>query len=329
MTTEDWVKVDPADLPPLPLPDAVSTSSGDVPASFDSDRDDAASPSPEDDLHHPLSSDQLVPLGETAASASAIEILNPHEESVQIDADVDPVKRRQQLEHHLRNNPIDRDAFLELALLYRNDDKPGEAGRVLKRGLEVFPDDPKMQWDAEEAVLARSLQILREASELAKRFATPAAEHERGRAATDWAQRRIEVCRSRLARDPSLVQLNVILGEAYYDVEKYADAIEVLNRVTDHPRFSPVAYLLIGKCEAARGRFLESMSAFRGASMRRAIVAPPAVRTQALTALIETADRLGTPATKAIYESALASIRQTDPAPKPAPESTSESAATN
>jgi tetratricopeptide (TPR) repeat protein len=216
------------------------------------------------------------------------------------------LERRQELETKLRSNPTDLEAFLELAAIYRHADRPVESKRVLKQALEIFPKDQKLRWEYEEAVLARSLQQLREVGDLATRLKTPEAERELKRAQQDWALRRIEVCRARMERDSSLVHLNLPLGEAYFDAEQYDDAVEVLRRITDRDDLSAVAYLIIGKSLLAESKDVEAMAALRACGTRRSVVAPARIRVVALRLLCDTAHRLGTGITLDRYRAALA-----------------------
>ena len=126
------------------------------------------------------------------------------------------MERRQELEQRLKASPTDRDAYLELAAIYRSEDRPQDAKRTLQQAIQIFPDDEKLLWELEEATLARSLQQFREVSDLASRLKTSEADRELKRSRHDWACRRIDVCRARLKRDPSKRQLRVVLGEAMY-----------------------------------------------------------------------------------------------------------------
>ena len=219
--------------------------------------------------------------------------------------------RRQSLERTLRNNPTNLDAFNELAAIYRAENRPVEARKVLKQALDVFPDNVDLLFQYEEAILARSLQQLREVADLAKRLDTRETERELDRATRDWALRRIEVCRARLQRDDSSSAMHVQLGEAHFDAEQYDEAMEVLQRVTDRDDVSPMAHLLIGRCQSALGKELDAMASWRRAALRRGVVAPPAVRMAALKHLIDSATRLGLTETLTRYQSALSETQTT------------------
>ena len=107
------------------------------------------------------------------------------------------LQRRQELEQLIRDRAIDVELYLELAALHRAEDRPLEARRLLQQALQLDKDDPRVLWEFEEATLARSLQQYREVSDLAARLNTPEVDRELKRSQTDWANRRLEVCRAR------------------------------------------------------------------------------------------------------------------------------------
>lgn len=107
------------------------------------------------------------------------------------------LERRQELEHHLKSSPTDLDAFMELGRIYRSEDRPLDARRVFQQALQIFPEEQELLWEYEEATLARSLQQLREVTELARRLDTAETERELKRSQNDWACRRMDVCRAR------------------------------------------------------------------------------------------------------------------------------------
>jgi tetratricopeptide (TPR) repeat protein len=220
------------------------------------------------------------------------------------------LERRQELEHHLKSSPTDLDAFMELGRIYRAENRPADARRVFQQALQVFPDEAQLLWEHEEAVLARSLQQLREVTDVAKRLDTAESDRELKRCQNDWACRRMDVCRARLARDPSLTHLRVAMAEAMYDAGLYEGAMEEVKPVLDHDELSPTAYLIQGRCQLETGKEIEAMASLRAAAMRRAVVAPLRVRVAALRLLCETAERLGVTLTLAQYRHHLEKAEQ-------------------
>jgi len=220
------------------------------------------------------------------------------------------LQRRQELEHRLKQNPTDREAFLELGRIYRAEQRPADARRILQQATEIFADDAELIWEREEAALARSLQQLREVIDLTRRLDTPETQRELERSHSDWAARRIEVCRARLQRDASLVHLRIPLAEALYDAGRYDEALETVEPMLENDQHSPAAFLIRGRCSLERKQELEAMAALRAASLRRAVVAPLPTRIAALRFLCETAERLGLTLTLTQYRGFLAQAEQ-------------------
>jgi tetratricopeptide (TPR) repeat protein len=237
------------------------------------------------------------------------------------------LERRQELEQHLRASPTDLDSYLELAAIYRAEDRPIEARRVLQQAIQIFPDDQTLLWEFEEATLARSLQQLREVTELARRLETLETERELKRCQNDWACRRMDVCNARLKRDPSLIHLRVALAEAMFDAELYEPAIDEVEAVLKEDELAPQAHLIRARCQLALGQDVQALSSLRAVSMRRAVVAPPRIRVAALRLLCHTAERLGVEATLKIYRQALLDAEKQLAAQHPRATQTSNAAA--
>ncbi|TWT76514.1 Tetratricopeptide repeat protein [Planctomycetes bacterium CA13] len=218
--------------------------------------------------------------------------------------------RRQELEHHIRSSPTDIEAYRELAEIYREEERPQEAARVLKDAVELFPNESVLLWELEEAKLARSLQQYREFRDLASRLKTSEVERELKRSQDDWAFRRIEVCKARLERDPTMLNLNLVLAEAYHDSDQPEKAIEELTDLVKIDEYSPHAYLLMGRCLLELGKDVEAMSALRAAGTRRAVVSPLPIRVAALRLLCDTAEKLGIEMTLSQYSSQLSAAEK-------------------
>ncbi|WP_230265599.1 tetratricopeptide repeat protein [Stieleria sp. JC731] len=228
----------------------------------------------------------------------------PQQQKVQL-------QRRQELEHKLKANPTDLEGFLELASIYREEQRPLEAKRLLQQAKQIFPDDEQVTWQLEEAVLARSLQQLREVTDLAKRVNSVDADRELERSRSDWAHRRMDVCRARLERDPSQVSYRLVLAEAMFDGELFEEAFENAGRLIELDEFSPAAHFLRARCLLALGKELPAMKELRAVAMRRAVVAPAALRRTSLNLLIELSEKLALPDTCQQYRDQLQRLEQT------------------
>ncbi len=201
------------------------------------------------------------------------------------------LSRRQELEQRIREHALDIDLYLELAALHRAEDRPLEARRLLQQALQLNKDDQRVLWEFEEATLARSLQQFREVSDLAARLHTPEVDRELKRAETDWANRRLEVCRARLTRDPSKHSLRLVIAEALYDLGMYKEAIDELQPCLEVDALSPSANMILGKCLHDLSDDLAALSAFRAVAMRRAVPAPAKIRVTAMRTAVELAQR--------------------------------------
>lgn len=220
------------------------------------------------------------------------------------------LERRQELEHHLKESPTDLQAFFELGRIYRHENRPMDARRIYQQAIQVFPEEKQLIWEYEESVLARSLQQLREVTELAKKLNTAETDRELKRSKNDWACRRMDVCLARLGRDPSLVHLRVALGEAMYDAGMYEGSIDELDFVLENDDLSPAAYLIRARCLLAMGKDVEAMASLRAAALRRSVVAPVRTRIIALRLLCDTAERLGVGLTLSHYRQHLQHAEQ-------------------
>jgi len=202
-----------------------------------------------------------------------------------------PLPRRQQLEQMLRESALDIDLYLELAAIHRAEDRPHEARRLLQQALQVSKDDPRVLWEFEEATLARSLQQYREVNDLATRLHTPEVDREFKRVQVDWANRRLDVCRARLSRDPSKHSLRLVIAEALLDLELYNEAIEEVQPCLDSDALSPAASMIQGKCYSSLGQDIASLAAFRAVALRRTVSATPKVRLAAMRLAVDIARR--------------------------------------
>ncbi|MEO1618261.1 MAG: hypothetical protein AAFV88_20575 [Planctomycetota bacterium] len=236
----------------------------------------------------------------------------PEDESGEDDESRAPVQleRRQELEHKLKSNPTDLEGFLELAAIYRQEERPLEAKRLLTQAAEIFPENESVRFQLEEAILARSLQQFREVSDLAARLKSPEALRELERSQSDWACRRMDVCHARLQRDPSQTPLRMALAEAKFDAEMFEDSFEDCGELLSHDEFAPQAHFLRAKCLMALGKEIPAMKELRAIAMRRAVVAPEALRRASLQMLCELADKHSFTATGSQYHEMLRRMDQ-------------------
>ncbi len=234
-----------------------------------------------------------IPFSWLLSKRAAANTMTMTNETASDDTSKPQLQRRQYLEHHLKASPTDKDAYLELAKIYRTENRPADARRVLEQGYNVFPEDAELLWEFEEATLARSLQQFREVSELATKLQTAETDRAVERSKLDWAARRIEICTARLSRDSTLTHLAVVIAEAHYELEAYDDALTAIEPALETDEHSCKAQLLRGRCLLQLSRDAEAMAALRSAALRRAVPSPAPVKIAALRLLCENAERLG------------------------------------
>ncbi|MCO8120476.1 hypothetical protein NHH03_01910 [Stieleria sp. TO1_6] len=215
------------------------------------------------------------------------------------------LERRQELEHKLKANPTDLEGYLELAAIYRTEERPLEAKRLLQQAAKIFPDEESVCWQLEEAVLARSLQQYREVSDVATRLKSVEGDRALERSRSDWACRRIEVCQARLERDPSQVALRMALAEAKFDAERYEEAYEEAGRLLELDEFTAPAHFIRARCLIALGKDLPAMKELRAVALRRAVVSAPRLRIASLKLLCDLAKKLTLDASESEYREQL------------------------
>jgi tetratricopeptide (TPR) repeat protein len=221
-------------------------------------------------------------------------------------------RRQQELELLLRQAPADSSAYLELAQIYREQDRHHDATQVLERALSHLPDEMELRWQLEEALMARALQRLKSASEVELMQPNEQNREDVERARINWANCRRNVCQSRLNRNPGQANLHVVLAEALKDLGEYEEAIRETDSVLSSPEDSPQAYLIRGQCFQALGRPLDALSAWRSAGLRRAVPAPEGIQVAALQAAANTALQQGLYASGKRYLQELRRLRPSD-----------------
>jgi len=233
------------------------------------------------------------------------------------EADVAPrppvLHRRQELEQLLRQGTADPQPYIELARIYREEDRLPHAIRVLERAVEILPEEPSVIWEYEEARLERSYQRLREAERVQELRGDPASYEEVERCELEWANRRLEVARARLQRNPRDHHLCVVMGRALRELGRPAEAIDALNPALEDRAEGPTAWLLRGECLEDMHRPLEALAAYRAAGIRRAVAIPRTVRCAALASATSLAGRLGLSLSAARYLAAFEQLSPDDP----------------
>ena len=177
-------------------------------------------------------------------------------------SDINPAER-ERLHRRIRIDAADREAALELAVIYRTEKNPAAAVRMLTDAVKELPGDPALLWELEEAKLLRSLQQLGEVRVISQKVGAEHVADDLQRVVANWANTRIQICTARVGRDPGLVHLRLIIGEAHLEIEEHEDAIGAVAPLIDNARHGPAASFITARAHQAVGRDAAAMSAFR------------------------------------------------------------------
>ncbi|MCA9131537.1 MAG: tetratricopeptide repeat protein [Planctomycetales bacterium] len=202
-----------------------------------------------------------------------------------------PLERFQQLEQVLRDTPINVDPYLELARIYLQNSRWGDAKRVLDLACARFPEHEESQFLREEAQIARSLQLHAEARQEHAAEPTRLTREKLERCNIELNVLRENVCRARLARHPDQIELNIPLATALYNLGQSPEAIRVLQQAVGSPKLRAIAALQLGRVLEKEQRIPEALSAYRRAALFRVPLPPLELRLQALSAAADLAER--------------------------------------
>ncbi len=204
-----------------------------------------------------------------------------------------PLERFQALEHLLRDNPISVDPYLELARIYLKIGRWTDAKRVLDSAIARFPEDEDVNFLREEAQIARSLQLLSEAQAEFDQEPTRLTQERLNRCHVELNVLREKVCRSRLERHPTQLELNMPLATAVENLGNRTEAINCLKKAAVQPNLRAAAALQLGQVYERAKRVPEALSAYRRAAMFRVPEPTMDVKLKALAAAANLAQRSG------------------------------------
>jgi tetratricopeptide (TPR) repeat protein len=224
------------------------------------------------------------------------------------------LQRYQELEQHLRNSPADADGYLELSRIYLSQGRSFDAKRVLDRAMEHLSDDARIVYEWEEMQVARSRQLLDQAEQAFLQEKTVANREARDRCTIDLANTRIQVCKARLEREPHNLEIALPLANAYRQLGRFQEAIDVLQRAKANSQIRARACLQLGMVFMQIDKPLEAIAAFRQAALYRAPPPPEKIRDKALELAAEVAEKVGLIASARRYVQLRLESNPSDPA---------------
>lgn len=224
------------------------------------------------------------------------------------------LERFQELERIIRDSPINVDPYLELSRIYFQNSRWNDAKRILDQAVDRFPEIEDAIYLREEAQLRRSLQLLDEARAAHQAEPTQLTQESLERSHIEFNVLREKVCKSRLARHPQQIELNLPLANSLENLGKSAEAIGCLEKAAVEPALRARAALQLGQLMERARRIPEALSAYRRAALFR--VPPPSreIQVKALTAAAHLAQASGMVDSALRYFEMLDEIQPDDPA---------------
>jgi tetratricopeptide (TPR) repeat protein len=198
----------------------------------------------------------------------------------------------QELEQLIRSSPADPLPYLQLAKIYRSQNRWKDVLRVLNAGVQFNPECEDLVETRENWILESSKQMYDEASREYANQPSKEAELHRLGCLTKLANDQLQLCRNRLIRHPDQLALELGWGEALMILGKYNEAIEHLGRAAAIPTLRAEASLKLGRCRQALGQTLEALSSYRIAAFFREPAPPRQVMLDSLMAGLALAEQV-------------------------------------
>lgn len=153
------------------------------------------------------------------------------------------------LQRAVRKDPDNKHAFIKLADFYRRGGKLEDASAMYQKALELSGGDPNIREQLEDV----EIDLMRKSAEIAKSNAAKTPEDKEADAmakaqATELLKREVECYRARVERYPNDLKLKFTLGERFYKLKMYSQAIPLFQAAVQDNRMEGSALLLLAKC---------------------------------------------------------------------------------
>ena len=153
------------------------------------------------------------------------------------------------LQRTVRKDPDNKHAFLKLADFYRRAGKLEEAGAMYQKALELSGGDPNIREQVEDV----EIDLMRKSVEIAKAKAANSPDDKEADAmakaqATELLKREVEAYRTRVERHPNDLKLKFMLGDRFYKLKMFSQAIPLFQASVQDSRMEGSALLLLAKC---------------------------------------------------------------------------------
>jgi len=166
------------------------------------------------------------------------------------------------LKHAIRKEPEKVEPYLKLATYYKQSRRLKESFATLQKAFEVSKSDPGVGEQMEDAELAMKKSDLDEAKDKANKSGDVEDRKATAALSVELRDRKIEVLAKRVERYPSNLGIKYELAELYMQLQKWTQAIPLLQRSSQDPRLKGKSFVALGKCfvydkklPLARGQF--------------------------------------------------------------------------
>lgn len=153
------------------------------------------------------------------------------------------------LRHAIRKDPTLPGNYLKLADIYRKSKRYDEAIDVYQQVLQVTGGDTNIRERLEDV----QLEVSRNNRDISKKLAAQKpddaeAQHRAAELARELVLQEISVFRTRVDRYPQDMRMKAELGQRFFQVGKYAEAIPLFQQAVKDTRLEAVVLVNLGKC---------------------------------------------------------------------------------
>jgi tetratricopeptide (TPR) repeat protein len=153
------------------------------------------------------------------------------------------------LQRAIRKEPANVQNYLKLADYYKREKNLEQAHETFQKALEVSGGDPNIREqleDVELAMLERNLDLAKEAARVNPD--DEAAKKNRVALARELIQRQVEVFSARAERYPKDTSIKFELAKLYMRLQKWGQAIPLLQQASSDPRHAEEVLVALGEC---------------------------------------------------------------------------------
>jgi tetratricopeptide (TPR) repeat protein len=166
------------------------------------------------------------------------------------------------LRHAVRREPERIENYLKLASHLKETKQFEAAYETMQKALEVSGDDPNVREQVEDYEILLMKYNVDQAKEQAGQAGTDEARKQAAALSIQLRDRQIEVLSARVERYPANLNIKLDLALLLMQLQKWAQAIPLLQRASQDPRLMTKALVALGKCfvydkklPLARGQF--------------------------------------------------------------------------